>query len=155
MKNVKFIINSIPREKEIVKMTQKYLSFLTNEKIIFTLPKKDVVKEYDIKKYQQYKKYLEKEWAKKEKGFVKRLLTFFHQPLELQFIVEISNYGPLGFYNSSNNTVTINMNHPFDVTRTIKHEMVHIMVEPFVKKYSVSYQKKEHIVNIVMEILEQ
>ena len=151
--SVKFVINTIKREKEVVRMTEKNLDFLKKQKIIFTLPEKDIENEYKIEKYQRYKKWLEEKWKEREGGFVEKLLLFFHEPETFQFIVEISNYGPLGSYNPQNNTVTINLNTPFDPIETIKHEMVHIMVEPFVKKYKISHNQKEIIVKTISKIL--
>ena len=92
---------------------------------------------------------------KKRRGeFCRKIANFFHKPADFQFIIEISNYGPLGFYNENNNTVTINLNTHLDVIKTIKHEMVHIMVEPFIKKYHIEHKQKESIVNTILKILE-
>ena len=153
--NTKFTISTLEREKEIVDMVRKNIEFLKSNRIRFTLPEKAIEKEYNIKKYESYKELLEAEWVKRgEDNFVERLLTFFHKSADFQFIIEISNYGPLGFYNENNNTVTINLNTHLDVIKTIKHEMVHIMVEPFIKKYHIEHKQKESIVNTILKILE-
>ena len=152
--NVKFVISTVEKEKEIVGMIRKDIEFFKTHKIRFTWPKKKVEEEYNIKKYKDYKEWLENEWLKKENGFTERLLTFFNKPTKLQFIIEISNYGPLGFYNPNNNTITINQNTHLDSIGTIKHEMIHILVEPFIKKYHIQHKKKEHIVNTIFEFLE-
>lgn len=106
-----------------------------------------------LKNIKDIKNGLKRNWKEREGGFVEKLLLFFHEPETFQFIVEISNYGPLGSYNPQNNTVTINLNTPFDPIETIKHEMVHIMVEPFVKKYKISHNQKEIIVKTISKIL--
>ncbi len=154
MLNTKFVINAIEREKDIVNMVWKNINFLKTHKIRFTLPEKTIEEDYSIKKYEMYKKWIESEWRKKEKGFTKQLLTFFHRPVELQFTIEISNYGPLGFYNANNNSITINFNTHLDPINTIKHEMTHIMLEPFINKYRINHSQKELIVNTILKILE-
>ncbi len=153
MPRVKFIVNNIRREKEIVNMVQENLDFLKKNKIRFTWPEKRVEDEYNKKIYEDYKKWLGKEWRKKENKFVEKLLHLFNRPKNTKFNVEVSNYGPLGFYNTRNNTITINLNTHLDVVDTIKHEMIHIMIESFVRKYELSYTDKERVVNIVFNIL--
>lgn len=151
--NVKFVINTVDREKEIVRMTLKNIKFLKDNKINFSLPVKTVEEEYDIKKYETFREKVEQAWDKK-KDFTQRLLTFFHEPLETKFVVEISNYGPLGFYSFNKHAVTINLNTRLNPIDTIMHEMTHIMVEPFVLRYHISYHQKENIVNAILRILE-
>ena len=153
MSNVKFTINTIKREKEIANMVSKNVEFFKINKVRFTWPEKPVEEEYDINKYKEYKERIEKEWKKRGQGFVMRLLTFFHLPKKFQFIIEISNYGPLGFYNADTNTITVNLNTHLDAIDTIMHEMVHIMVEPFIKKYDIKYERKEFIVDTILKIL--
>ncbi len=153
MPNVKFIICSIKREKDIFDMVRRNMEFLKTNKIKFTWPQQTVEEEYDTKKYESYKKWIEIEWAKRERGFTERLSVFFHEPGETKFTVEISNYGPLGFYNASNNTVTINLNTHLDAINTIMHEMIHIMLEPFIKKYNIEHLQKEFVVNTILKIL--
>lgn len=154
MLNIKFVVNSLEREKKIIDMVNKNINFFRTNKIIFTLPKESVEKEYSVKRYEVYKEWLEAEWVKREKGFVERLLTFFNRPAESQFTIEISNYGPLGFYNTNTNTLTINLNTHLDVISTIKHEMIHIILEPFIRKYQIEYTQKEFIVDTILKILE-
>lgn len=152
--NTKFSINNIEREKEILDVVRKNIDFLNENKIIFTQTQNSLEKEYKVKKYKDYKKWIKEEWKKREGGFLEKLLIFFNKPAKTQFIIEISNYGPLGFYNVRTNTVTINMNTMLDAVKTIKHEMIHIILEPFIKKYSIEHKQKEDIVNTVLDILE-
>ncbi|OGZ32942.1 MAG: hypothetical protein A2V69_02980 [Candidatus Portnoybacteria bacterium RBG_13_40_8] len=154
MLNTKFVINSIEREKEIVDMVNKNINFFRTNRIVFTFPEKTVEEEYDIKKHENYKEWLETEWAKRENEFTERLLFLFNKSIELQFTVEISNYGPLGFYNTNTNTVTINLNTKLDVISTIKHEMIHIILEPFIRKYQIEHARKEFIIDTILKILD-
>ena len=151
--NVRFVINAIEREQEIAAMVSKHIEFFENNNIRFTRPVQSVDEEYDAEQYETYKIRLETEWTKREQGFTERLLTFFQRPADLQFTVELSNYGPLGFYNEKSNTITVNLNTHLDPVRTIMHEMVHIMLEPFIQKYRIEHNAKESIVNAVVGFL--
>ena len=64
--NVKFVINTVDREKEIVRMTLKNIKFLKDNKINFSLPVKTVEEEYDIKKYETFREKVEQAWDKKK-----------------------------------------------------------------------------------------
>lgn len=152
--NIKFTINSIKQEKEIFEMVRKNIEFLKTNRIRFTWPEKTIEEEYDVKKYETYKKWLQNEWFKKENGFTEKLLAFFHEPIKTSFIIAISNYGPLGFYNANKNTVTVNLNNYPEVINTIMHEMIHIMLESFIQKYHIEHNQKEFIVNTILKILE-
>ena len=153
MINIKFVICDINREKEITEMVKGWLDFLKQNNIRFTWPEKPIEEEYDIEKHSAFKAKIEERWLKEEQEFVSRLLTFFHKPEDTQFIVEISNYGPLGFYNPANNTVTINLNTHLDPLSTIKHELIHLMVEPYIRKYKIQHSDKEKIVNTLLDSL--
>ncbi len=152
MKGVRFIICNIQREKEIINMVEKNVEFFKELKIKFTWPKKLLEEEYEIGKYKKYKKKLESKWTKKDNEFIEKLACFFRESSGLNFIIEISNYGPMGFYNARKNIITINMNNPNNVN-TIKHEMIHILVEPFIREYNINHGKKEMIVNTVKDII--
>lgn len=155
-KNLKFVICSIKREKAIFNLIKKNIDFLKTNKILFTLPQKkeEIEKEYDIKKYQNYKKIILDNWKEKDDNFVKKLLTFFQKNLQkTKFIIEISNYGPMGFYNAKKRKITINLNNNFDPIKVVQHEMIHIMIEPYIKKFNIDYQKKEELVDIIFKIL--
>jgi hypothetical protein len=152
--NINFAISDIEREKEIAKIVRKNIDFFKDHGIKFTQPDREIAKEYNINKYEDYRGKLESKWGEKENVFVQHLLSFFNKSEKTQFTVEISNYGPLGFYNFNTNTITINLNMDLDPTETIKHEMIHIVLEPFVKKYHIEHEQKENIVHTILEILE-
>jgi len=150
-----FKICDINREKQITEMVKEWLEFLKQNNIRFTWPEKGIEQEYNIEKYNTFKKTIEERWKKEEKKFIPKLLIFFHQSKDTQFTVEISNYGPLGFYNPENNTITINLNTHLDPISTIKHEAIHLMVEPYIREFKLSHQEKEKIVNTLLDIFEK
>jgi hypothetical protein len=154
MTKIVFKICSIKQEEKIIKDTKKSLAFLRKSRIIFTLPKKSIIKkEYYKEEYQNFKNKLEKEWQAREDNFFEKLEYFFNKKSKKQFKVNITNYGPLGFYNYLTGNIFINKNSKLDIINTIKHEVIHILIEPYIKKYQISHDKKEKAVNAMIEIL--
>lgn len=89
---------------------------------------------------------------KNENKFIKKLLEFFHHPKKIKFIIRITNYGPLGLYDAEKKIITINMRNPHPI-ETIKHEMIHLMIERFVRKYNIEYLQKELIVDSIFNFI--
>jgi hypothetical protein len=156
MKRVKFVINTVKEEETICKIAKSNVDFYVSQKIIFTLPNKLIEEEYDLSRYENFKNYLEKWWSEDDEEFIEKLLVFFNKPLNTGFVVKLSNYGVLGSYSNKENIITINnciKDIDFDPIRIIKHEITHILVEPFIEKYSIGHSEKEEIVNKVLEII--
>ncbi|MCK9578208.1 hypothetical protein M0R01_01785 [bacterium] len=156
MSELKFIPNSIEEETIIIEKTQENIEFFNKYNIIFTLPQKQIQEEYDIKKYNDFILCLRKWWTKNDDEFINKLLVFFNKPKKTDFLVKISNYGVLGSYSDKQNTITINCyikEIDFDPVRIIKHEIIHILVQPYIETYSISHEKKESIVNTILEAL--
>jgi hypothetical protein len=145
MSQLTFIACSVEREREIDEMVKNNLAFFEQNRIIFTKSEKSVAEGYDFEKYARYQERIEMEWDQKSGAFFQKLSDFFRLSNDLTFKVEISNYGPLGFYHTHGNVVTINMNADGrqDFAGLIKHEMIHIVIDPFIKKYSIDHPQKE------------
>ncbi|MDD5639359.1 MAG: hypothetical protein PHR47_00950 [Candidatus Pacebacteria bacterium] len=156
MSKLKFVPNSLKEEVIISEKTQKDIEFFNKHNIIFTLPQKQIQEEYNIEKYNDFILCLKKWWTKNDDEFINKLLIFFNKPTKTEFLVKISNYGVLGSYSDKQNTITINCyikEIDFDPIRIIKHEIIHILVQPYIETYSISHGKKESIVNSIFEIL--
>lgn len=153
MKNVKFVICSIAREKEILAEVDIYRDKFIQNKIGFTEAAGDIETEYDANRLTSKITEIEKAIKTSDQEFVVRMLTFFHEPLTREFIVEISNYGPYGQYHSGLDRVTINVHSPRQPIHSIKHELVHIMVDQYVKSQKLPDWSKEKVVETVLTIL--
>jgi len=155
MKNkIKFHINTIEEEKQIVEMTRKDVDFFKEHKIKITWPENTTVeKEYDRDKYQKELKKIKKEWEENNNNFLEKVTNFFDKDIGKVWI-KVSAYGPMGFYDAETNTITINFNNNNPV-QTIKHEIIHIMQEGFYKKEKPSYESKEKGVNDVLSTIEK
>jgi len=155
MAQINFKICSIDRENEIFSMVKENLEFLKNNKIRFTWPQSTIEKEYDQKTYTSYKTWLTNEWIKRECNFLDKIIIFFNLPEDIIFEVEVSNYGPFGFYHSGLKRVTININNTLDVINTIKHEIIHIILDKYIIKYKIKYTDKEFIIKTILDFINE
>lgn len=153
MNNVTFTVCGISREKEIAAIVEKNLEVLKQNRIRFTWPERPIEDEYNKREYKKHRTWLQEKWQDRGNEFTERLLIYFHQPQNLQFTVEVSNYGPLGFYNAGSNIITVNRNTHLDPIQTIKHELANIMLEPFARRYNLSFEQKERMADMVLEAL--
>jgi len=118
----------------------------------FSKVKKYLDRIYDSKKYKQVAESVTTEWLKVEHDFFKDLneRTKF-KPIEYQ--VQITMYGPGGSYNLPNNVIVRAANESDVVSSAdcIKHEIIHLMVEKIVRKYKLTHNKKEMLVNLIVD----
>jgi hypothetical protein len=154
MKNkIKFQINTIKEEKQIVEMTRKDVDFFKKHKIRITWPENTTVKKkYDKERYQEEMKKIKKKWEEVNEKFIEKVANYFDNKVG-KLRVKVSAYGPMGFYDTETNTITINFNNNKPV-QTIKHEIVHIMIEKTKKIDKIEYTKKEKIVNEALSSIE-
>lgn len=155
MQSVSFNICSIDEERSIVDMTRKSVEFFKEHRIRITWPKTSVEEEYNKNEYVSFSKSLEEHWLKEGNVFLDRLITFFRLEHSPSFLIKITNYGPMGFYHEPDWTIFINRNNVNQAIRTIKHEMIHLLMEPFIRKYHIPHTQKETIVNTILGWMEE
>lgn len=154
MNKINFSINTLKEEKEIVEMTRKDVDFFKSQEIEITWPENTTVEEeYDKKKYEKFLKQVRERWQESSDNFLEKTADFFDKDMK-EVQVKVSAYGPMGFYNTDNNTVTINLNNDRPV-ETIKHEIIHIFLEPSHNKENWSYKKKERVVSNILSTIEE
>jgi len=148
---VKFVINTLKEEKNIIELTKRKAKWFKKNRYPFTLPNQSLQAIYKKEEYLSKIEKIESEWKKQENQFFSTLEDFFDQKIKKKFIVHIGKYGIGGGYNLQNH-VYINIALFHDPIKIIQHEILHLMIEPFVKKYKIKHQKKEKIVNCLMEL---
>ncbi|BFT94463.1 MAG: hypothetical protein MNSN_02130 [Minisyncoccus archaeiphilus] len=156
MSKLKFSINSIEEEIAVYDKTLENMKLYEKHKVIFTLPQKKIEEEYSLDRYNAFISLLKKRWTEENEIFIDKSLMFFNKDKNTQFTVKISNYGVLGSYSDKRNEATLNYcikDIDFNPIRIIKHEIIHILVEPFIEEYSINHEKKEFIVNSVLEVM--
>jgi len=148
---VQFAVNSLKEEKEIIKVTKEKIKWFKKNRYPFTLPNKPLEMIYNPKDYFKKIKEIERKWVKQEEEFFSALEDFFGKRFQKNIIVHASKYGVAGGYSLPNH-VYINIDLVHDPVKTIQHEIVHLVVEPFVQKYKIDHRKKEKIVDAIMEL---
>ncbi len=151
MPKVSFKINDINQEKILVESLKKSIDFFNSHRIETTWPKNDLEKEYNENDYADFKNKLEKEWIEKENNFFDKIEDFFAVKINEPFEVNISNYGVGGCYNLPRK-ITINKQLPYDHILNIKHEIIHLLIEPFIKKHNIDFQNKEKLTNCILDL---
>lgn len=144
--NIKFKINSIDQEKAVVNKFIDQVDWFKLQNIRHNMPTANIEDEYDSSLYQEYLELAVSRWEEYADNFIESLLNFFNTDPKREFAVYVTQYGPWGFYDASNDSVIINRFAKVDVVRLIKHELTHIMVENYVKKYDLNHKQKEFIV---------
>lgn len=145
--DIEFIINSIEEERKVVERFKDSIEFFKKQGIRFSMPERRIEEEYDESVYQIFLKKAEAAWAEHDGKFVERLQLFFKVPSPLKFTVHITQYGPYGFYDDHGNpSVTVNRHVEEQTLRVIRHEMIHTMVEPYVRAQTLNHKQKEFIV---------
>ncbi len=144
--NIKFVYNTVGEEQAIVDRFRGSVDFFNKHRIRFTMPEQAIGAEYDAAVYETYRAAVSAAWAERGGDFIEQLRLFFNIPKPLQFTVRITQYGPLGFYDHKDRSVTINRHAHIEATKIIKHEMIHVMVESYVLTHHLNHSQKEFIV---------
>jgi len=153
MSKIIFKINDPDQEKVYTESLKGSVDFFNSHRIVTTWPQKDVDKEYDTEAYMVFKSRIEEEWKQKENKFLNKIETLFNLKFDEPFEVYISNYGVGGCYNSPRK-ITINKQLPYNHVSNIKHEIIHLLIEPFIKEYNIDFNRKESIVEAILGVLE-
>ena len=158
MDKIIFSIQSFKEEEFLInKLVLPRLAFLKEKNIIFTLPKTSIVEEYNSAQLETFKQKLEEDWGALNNNFFEKLENFFGITIRDPFLVHVSNYGPMGRYLYKTHHVFINVHieeKGFKAIRTVKHEIIHLTIEPFIQKYNINQERKEKIVNTILDLFE-
>ncbi len=86
-----------------------------------------------------------KEWSAR---YIDEMSLIFYKSYE----INLTRYGTGGSYEEPHKiTLNIHDREPKMLTRIIFHEMIHLAIEPLIKKYEVSHWRKERIVDLLYE----
>ena len=102
---------------------------------------------FDARGYEAFARKAEMDFGRISGDFEVFLKDTFGEVPE-SFRVRLTRYGTGGSYNPPN-MITCNI----DTSRgylTIAHEIVHIMIEPYVQKYAIGHWEKERTVDLIL-----
>ena len=153
MKTILQKLNTYKEELEHLKLLKKEKTFLIRNGYFCNFPKIYDKHTYleNLRQYHDlYIKTVSK-WNTESENFYKKIEYFFGKKINKSIEIKYTCYGPGGHYFSKENKVVVNINSPH-IIYIIKHEIVHLLVEPYILKYKIKHENKERLVNSIMNI---
>ena len=126
----------------------KNIDFLDNKNLSEDYIRNIINEEYRTREYKEVSLELEELWKSKSKNIIKNILKT-KLPLEKEYIVYLTKYGVGGSYKLPNKIV-LNFNNTNSLFKTVVHEIIHLCVEPLIKKYKIEHWQKERIVDLIV-----
>ncbi|MDO8660174.1 MAG: hypothetical protein Q7K54_06310 [Candidatus Parcubacteria bacterium] len=116
-----------------------------NIKIIYSAIKN----EYIEQNYEKAAAEIKKEFAKIESDFFTKLQAICGVRIKKHFIIILTKYGVGGSY-SLPNKIIYNISMRSSSINTLLHEITHLIIEPYIKKYQIQQNEKERIVDLIL-----
>jgi hypothetical protein len=105
--------------------------------------------EYSEKEYKKAAAEINKKFSKIENDFCKKLQTLCGKKIRRNYKLILTKYGVGGSY-SLPNKIIYNMGMKSSSVYTILHEITHLVIEPYIKKYQIQQNIKERIVDLIL-----
>lgn len=105
--------------------------------------------EYMEQDYKKVAAEIKKEYAKIESDFFTKLQAIFGIRIKRHFTIILTKYGVGGSYLLPNKII-YNFKMKSSSIYTILHEITHLIIEPYIKKYSIQQNEKERIVDLIL-----
>ena len=120
------------------------------KKIIATNVKKIVSREYGVGEYKKTKLMIKSSWDKISREFAASLLAVGLKP-EPFYMVLLTKYGVGGSYNLPNHIIlNFRGKSSKELAKTIMHEIIHLLIEPLIKRHKISHWAKERIADLIL-----
>ena len=109
-----------------------------------------VLAEYSESDYKTQKDFLLENWQKViEEGSIELEKTSL--TLKDTYIIYLTKYGVGGSYNLPNSIiVNIKYKYSFGLLHTVFHEMLHLIIHPWITEYKISHWRKEKVVDLLL-----
>jgi hypothetical protein len=155
MKTVFVKFNSYKEELSYVELLKKEKSFLLENGYDVDLPEifDENVYKKNKKNYGKLLLEFEKKWNSEDKLFYSKIEDFFGRMMDKSIKIKFTAYGSGGHYDLKNDIVIVKINSPYDPIFIIKHEIVHLLLEPYILKYKVNHKNKEKLIDAILEVL--
>jgi len=110
--------------------------------------KEKIEEEFDSKKYREIKTKFTLQFLDIKESLENKLKKIFNKEMPSEFKIYLTNYGVGGSYNLPNIIIyNINSNKGL---RTIIHEIIHLIIQEWIDKYSVKHWEKERVVDLIL-----
>lgn len=112
--------------------------------------KNSVIAEYVENDYNAQKNYLLLSWNNIANQLSEGLSKVSLMPLS-QYKIFLSKYGVAGSYHYPDEII-INIKFKYEkgLLRTIVHEIIHLVIQPFIENYKINHWSKERVVDLFM-----
>jgi len=107
-----------------------------------------VEKEYREKDYDAAAKVIETAWKRVSGRFVRALMRD-GIPFLNEYTVQLTKYGTRGSYNPPKGIVINIDREDMDIGRTLRHEIIHLIIHKDIQRYKISHWKKERLVDLI------
>ena len=146
-------INTLIEEKKVIEFSLPTAEFCASKNLSLFLPDVKIGLE---KEYEQNKELAKKACLELKqyniKNFIKDCNLFFNRP-EIDLKIRITGYGTYGFYWPHEQKIFINFRRSPWITQTAKHEILHLILEPFIQKKKYTHQEKENLIHTIYRLL--
>lgn len=110
--------------------------------------KEKIIEKFNEDEYKKISKKIEQKFKVIEYDFFEKLQDIFGKNILKEFCIYLIAYGVYGSYEVPN-TIYLRFNQK-DITKTIVHEIVHLIIENKIQKYKVDQWEKERIVDLIL-----
>lgn len=107
-----------------------------------------LLKEYAKDEYKKATAEININFPKVENIFYDKLRNLLGQKIRKNYRLILTKYGVGGSYKLPN-IITLNINSKSPVN-TILHEITHLAIEPYIRKYGIKQNEKERIVDLIL-----
>lgn len=105
-------------------------------------------KEYDEAEYEKSALKIKKEFSKIEDDFFRKMEQACGKRIKRNYKLILTKYGVGGSY-SLPDKIIYNFGMKSSSLHTVLHEIVHLAIEPYIKKYQIQQFAKERIVDLI------
>lgn len=154
---------SIKLEKERIKNTLERLPWYESHNYSPRFPKdispktdshisifQALQNEYTAAEYEKIAKQLNSEFSKIENVFFEKLGIIIGKKVKRNYQLILTKYGVGGSYRLPNKII-YNFAMKSSSINTIMHEIVHLIIEPYIIKYDIGQNEKERIVDLILK----
>ncbi|MFA5886721.1 MAG: phosphotransferase [Patescibacteria group bacterium] len=110
--------------------------------------KHQISKEFNRGRYVEVANQITADFSTNYFQLSSKLENFFNKDIPDTFLIYLTNYGTNGSYFLPN-TIVFNINSQRG-SKTIVHEIVHLLIEDWIQKYKIQHWEKERIVDLIL-----
>jgi hypothetical protein len=131
----------------------EFLGLLNLQNITKEQIENSILQEYHEDDYLEAKKYIEENFEKiiKDESFEQNILQT-DLVLQNEYEIFLTKYGVGGSYNLPNKIIlNIKCFYSFGLIKTMTHEIIHLLIEQFIRENKIDHWTKERLVDLLLD----